>query len=423
MMSHTSSSEEPVIIVGAGMAGLSCAVHLRAAGLNLRLIDSGDGVGGRVRTDVVDGFLLDRGFQVYLDAYPETGDLLDLKALDLRKFEPGALIFNGKRLKRLMDVFRRPASTWTSATAPIGGFIDKLRVGLMRSQILGSTLEQIANREDRKTESYLRGRGFSEAMIDSFFRSFYGGIFLESELRTSSRMFEFTFKMFGQGSATLPAKGMGEIPKQLAARLPPGSITLNQKVVSLDAHSVTLSSGEQIRGRAVVLATNAASVGSLLPDLRERMPEWRSVTNLYFCAPSSPINESIICLNGSGEGVVNNVCALTDVSPDYSPDERALISVSVLGLHPQEALPAKVRQELMGWFGECVAKWCHLRTDLIPEALPEQTPKVQKHKLGYIQQKGIYVCGDHTTSASIEGAVISGKRAAEAIIMRRISVL
>ena len=423
MMSHTSSSEEPVIIVGAGMAGLSCAVHLRAAGLNLRLIDSGDGVGGRVRTDVVDGFLLDRGFQVYLDAYPETGDLLDLKALDLRKFEPGALIFNGKRLKRLMDVFRRPASIWTSATAPIGGFIDKLRVGLMRSQILGSTLEQIANREDRKTESYLRGRGFSEAMIDSFFRSFYGGIFLESELRTSSRMFEFTFKMFGQGSATLPAKGMGEIPKQLAARLPPGSITLNQKVVSLDAHSVTLSSGEQIRGHAVVLATNAASVGSLLPDLKERMPEWRSVTNLYFCAPSSPINESIICLNGSGEGVVNNVCALTDVSPDYSPDERALISVSVLGLHPQEALPAKVRQELMGWFGECVAKWCHLRTDLIPEALPEQTPKVQKHKLGYIQQKGIYVCGDHTTSASIEGAVISGKRAAEAIIMRRTSVL
>lgn len=423
MMSHTSSSEEPVIIVGAGMAGLSCAVHLRAAGLNIRLIDSGDGVGGRVRTDVVDGFLLDRGFQVYLDAYPETGDLLDLKALDLRKFEPGALIFNGKRLKRLMDVFRRPASIWTSATAPIGGFIDKLRVGLMRSQILGSTLEQIANREDRKTESYLRGRGFSEAMIDSFFRSFYGGIFLESELRTSSRMFEFTFKMFGQGSATLPAKGMGEIPKQLAARLPPGSITLNQKVVSLDAHSVTLSSGEQIRGRAVVLATNAASVGSLLPDLRERMPEWRSVTNLYFCAPSSPINESIICLNGSGEGVVNNVCALTDVSPDYSPDERALISVSVLGLHPQEALPAKVRKELMGWFGECVAQWCHLRTDLIPEALPEQTPKVQKHKLGYIQQKGIYVCGDHTTSASIEGAVISGKRTAEAIIMRRTSVL
>ncbi len=423
MMSHTSSSEEPVIIVGAGMAGLSCAVHLRAAGLNIRLIDSGDGVGGRVRTDVVDGFLLDRGFQVYLDAYPETGDLLDLKALDLRKFEPGALIFNGKRLKRLMDVFRRPASIWTSATAPIGGFIDKLRVGLMRSQILGSTLEQIANREDRKTESYLRGRGFSEAMIDSFFRSFYGGIFLESELRTSSRMFEFTFKMFGQGSATLPAKGMGEIPKQLAARLPPGSITLNQKVVSLDAHSVTLSSGEQIRGRAVVLATNAASVGSLLPDLRERMPEWRSVTNLYFCAPSSPINESIICLNGSGEGVVNNVCALTDVSPDYSPDERALISVSVLGLHPQEALPAKVRKELMGWFGECVAQWCHLRTDLIPEALPEQTPMVQKHKLGYIQQKGIYVCGDHTTSASIEGAVISGKRAAEAIIMRRLSVL
>ena len=418
MMSHTSSSEEPVIIVGAGMAGLSCALHLHAAGLNLRLIDSSDGVGGRVRTDVVNGFLLDRGFQVYLDAYPETGALLDLKALNLRKFEPGALVFNGKRLKRLMDVFRRPASAWTSATAPIGGFIDKLRVGLMRFQILASSLEQIANREDRTTESYLRGRGFSEAMIDSFFRSFYGGIFLESELRTSSRMFEFTFKMFGQGSATLPAKGMGEIPKQLAARLPLDSITLNQRVVSVDSNSVTLSSGEQIHGRAVVLATNAAVVGQLLPELKSEMPEWRSVTNLYFYAPSSPLKESIICLNGSGEGVVNNVCVLTDASPDYSPDERALISVSLLGLHPEEDLPGKVQQELMGWFGECVDQWCHLRTDSIPEALPEQIPKAHKDKAGFTQQKGLFVCGDHATSASIEGAVISGKRVAEAILKR-----
>ena len=420
MMSHTSSSEAPVIIVGAGMAGLSCAIHLQAAGLNLRLIDSSDDVGGRVRTDVVDGFLLDRGFQVYLDAYPETSALLDLKALNLRKFEPGALVFNGKRLKRLMDVFRRPASAWTSATAPIGGFIDKLRVGLMRIQILGSSLEQIENREDRTTESYLRGRGFSEAMIDTFFRSFYGGIFLESELRTSSRMFEFTFKMFGQGSATLPAKGMGEIPKQIAARLPLDSITLNQKVVRVDAHSVTLSSGQQIHGRAVVLATNAAAVGALLPELKERMPEWRSVTNLYFCAPSSPINESIICLNGSGKGLVNNVCALTDASSDYSPDGRALISVSVLGLHSEEDLPGKVQQELMGWFGKCVGQWSHLRTDLIPEALPEQTPKAQKNTAGFIQQKGIFVCGDHATSASIEGAVISGKRVAEAILKGRL---
>jgi protoporphyrinogen oxidase len=255
-------------------------------------------------------------------------------------------------------------------------------------------------------------------MIDTFFRSFYGGIFLESELRTSSRMFEFTFKMFGQGSATLPAKGMGEIPKQLAARLPLDSITLNQKVVSVDPRSVTLSSAERIHGRAVVLATNSAVVGELLPELKSEMPEWRSVTNLYFYAPSSPLEEPIICLNGSGEGVVNNVCALTDASPDYSPDGRALISVSVLGLHPEEDLPGKVQQELMGWFGKCVEEWSHLRTDLIPEALPEQAPSLQKDIASFIQQNGIYVCGDHVTSASIEGAVISGKRVAEAILKR-----
>jgi len=158
-------SPYPVLIVGAGMAGLSCAVHLQRAGVPVRIFEASDGVGGRVRTDVVDGFLLDRGFQVYLDAYPETGALLDLEALELKAFEPGALVFDGRKLQRLMDVFRRPSSAWASATAPIGGLVDKLRVGLMRTKILGSSLEAIATREDRSTEAYLRGLGFSEAMF------------------------------------------------------------------------------------------------------------------------------------------------------------------------------------------------------------------------------------------------------------------
>ncbi|MFT5837242.1 MAG: phytoene dehydrogenase-like protein [Candidatus Azotimanducaceae bacterium] len=411
-----SKSSDPVIIVGAGMAGLSCAVHLQQAGVPVQVFEASDGVGGRVRTDVVDGFLLDRGFQVYLDAYPETGALLDLDALDLRAFEPGALVFDGNKLHRLMDVFRRPASAFASATAPIGGLVDKLRVGLMRAKILGSSLDSIASREDRSTEAYLRGLGFSEVMIDTFFRSFYGGIFLERDLRTSSRMFEFTFKMFGRGSATLPAKGMGEIPKQLAARLPDEAIELNQKVVGLDAQSVTLPDGRRIEGRAVVLATNAAVVGELIPELQEELPEWRSVTNLYFAARESPVKEAIICLNGTGCGLVNNVCALTDAAPEYSLDGRALVSVSVLGLHSQAELPQKVQQELTAWFGESVADWQHLRTDLIKEGLPEQLPHANPDAKGFLQHEGIYVSGDHATSASIEGAVVSGKRVAIAIV-------
>lgn len=405
----------PVIIVGAGMAGLSCAVQLCAAGVPVRVLEASDGVGGRVRTDEVDGFLLDRGFQVYLDAYPETGKLLDLESLDLRAFEPGALVYNGGSLHRLMDVFRRPSSAWTSAMAPVGSLLDKLKVGLMRTKILRSSLDTIATREDLSTEAYLKAAGFSERMIDSFFRSFYGGIFLERELRTSSRMFEFTFKMFGLGSATLPAKGMGEIPKQLAARLPIGCLELNSPVVAVDANSVTLASGERIEGQSVVVASNAAAAAKLLPELAPSMPTWRSVTNLYFSAPASPVNEAIICLNGAGEGLVNNVCVLSDAAPAYAPMGKALISVSILGLQADPELPAAVRTELFDWFGSSVESWQHLRTDRIEQALPEQLPNLGSAQHGFRLYEGIWICGDHTTSASIEGAVISGKRVATAI--------
>ena len=396
------------------MAGLACAVQLHRAGQEVRIFEASDAVGGRVRTDIVDGFLLDRGFQVYLDRYPETGKLLDLEALDLKAFEPGALIYRDGRLHRLMDVFRRPANAWSSVTAPVGSLADKLRVGLMRMKILNSSFEAIAVREDRSTETYLRDCGFSEAIIDRFFRSFYGGIFLERALRTSSRMFEFTFKLFGQGSATVPAQGMGEIPKQLAALLPDGSIQLNQAVQAVGIDSITLESGERIQGCATVVATDGSAAHALLPELEGPAPEWRSVTTLYFAADRSPIREAIICLNGSGSGTVNNVCVISDAAPCYAPEGQSLLSVSVLGLVEADDLVEQVRSELLEWFGPEVSSWRHLRTDHIRRGLPEQLPNCSAPNS--IHQAGVWVCGDHLSSASIEGAVVSGKQTAAAIL-------
>jgi len=407
----------PVLIVGAGMAGLACAVQLHRAGQEVCIFEASDTVGGRVRTDKVDGFLLDLGFQVYLDRYPETGKLLDLEALDLKAFEPGALIYRDGRLHRLMDVFRRPASAWSSVTAPVGSLADKLRVGLMRMKILNSSFEAIAVREDRSTETYLRDCGFSEAIIDRFFRSFYGGIFLERALRTSSRMFEFTFKLFGQGSATLPARGMGEIPKQLAALLPDGSIQLNQAVQAVGIDSITLESGERIQGCATVVATDGSAAHALLPELEGPAPEWRSVTTLYFAADRSPIREAIICLNGSGSGTVNNVCVISDAAPCYAPEGQSLLSVSVLGLVEADDLVEQVRSELLEWFGPEVSSWRHLRTDHIRRGLPQQLPNGSAPNS--INQAGVWVCGDHLSSASIEGAVVSGKQTAAAILAAR----
>ncbi len=411
-----STSEKNILIIGGGLAGLACALRLHEAGARPLILEGSDAFGGRVRTDEVDGFLLDRGFQVYLDAYPEAGILLDTKRLDLRPFKPGALIYQNGKLHRVMDVFREPKHLLTSALAPIGSIPDKLRVALLKWRLGRASLEEIASHEDMTTEKFLITEGFSPAMIDQFFRSFYGGIFLENDLRTSSRMFEFTFKMFSQGSATLPALGMGEIPRQLAARLPAAAIRLGARTVEICPGRITLESGEQLSADAIVVATDATSAAQLVPGLEGEATTWRSVTCLYFAAAHSPLREAIIALRGAGSGLVNNVCVPSDVAPGYAPPGQALISVSVLGIRNLADLESQVVRELESWFGQEVREWWHLRTERIERALPEQAPGSGFCGPGFRHHGGIFVCGDHLWSASIEGAIISGSRTADAIL-------
>ena len=409
------SEDAKVVIVGGGLSGLACAVRLHEEGVRVLLIESSRDLGGRVRSRSHKGFILDRGFQVFLDAYPKAAELLDLKALNLKPFRPGALVFQRGKLRRLMDVFRCPQYALSTPFQPIGNFWDKLLVGKMRLQALMPWRNRL--REDVSTEYYLKKYGFSEDMIDGFFRAFYGGIFLERDLRTSSRMFEFTFRMFATGHATIPAKGMQEIPRQLEARLPPNVIRTNTTVESLETNRVTLSGGETIRADRVVVATDAESAARIVPGLQVAPVPWRSVTGLHYSAPRSPLNEAIIALNGEARGLVNNVCVLSDVAPSYAPRNQALISVSVLGLHQGTQFERSVLGELRQWFGEQVHSWEHLHTDQIRRALPEQGPdRGSEKKDAFLRLDGILICGDHCTSASIEGALTSGLRTAESII-------
>jgi phytoene dehydrogenase-like protein len=408
-----------VLIVGGGLAGLACAVHLQESGAEPVVLEAGNDVGGRVRTDEAGGFLLDRGFQVFLDAYPNAGKLLDLPGLDLHAFEPGALVYRNGKLRRVMDVFRTPRHLVSSALAPVGSWGDKLRVAALKWRLGRSTIDEIASREDLTTELYLQRAGFSSRMIDGFFRSFYGGIFLERDLRTSSRMFEFTFKMFSEGKATLPVRGMQEIPRQLGRRLPPGTVRTQVRAILVQPGKVMLDTGEWLEGDEVVVATDLTSAGRLLPGLKDKEPPaWRAVTGLYFASDVSPLQEGIIALNGSGHGLVNHVCVLSDVAPGYAPPGQSLISVSVLGLAPDADLESQVLKELESWFGPSAKSWRHLRTDRIPRALPEQPPEAGTGAKGFREIEGVFVCGDHTSSASIEGAVTSGLRAAEAVLTK-----
>jgi phytoene dehydrogenase-like protein len=417
MESPGSHSQAPVIIVGAGMAGLSASKTLQDAGVDTLLFEASDQVGGRVRTDRIDGFQLDRGFQVYLDAYPQAGKILDLSALKLKAFRPGACIYKDGRFHRMMDPFRCPQSLLPSAFSPIGRFGDKLRVGWLRHRLLRKAMSAIEASPDQTTEDYLLEQGFSRAFIDQFFRSFYGGIFLESALQTSARQFEFTFKHFSQGCATLPQAGMGAIPQQLLQQLRPNSVHLNQSVCAVSPHQVSLAGGNSLQASAVILAIEGDAVAELLPGYRSPIQHWSPACTLYFAAPRSPINEPIIYLNGQPQQAINNLCVVSDVHSSYAPAGQALISISSLQSAEPELLTERVRQELHTWFGPTAKTWRHLRTDSIKRGLP--SPELGRRIPHWQQHAGVWLAGDYLSSASIEGAVTSGTACARAVLAAR----
>jgi phytoene dehydrogenase-like protein len=411
------SPNDRVLIVGGGLAGLSCALRLQGANVPVLLLESAESLGGRIHTDEVDGFRLDRGFQVLSTAYPEVREVLDLEALDLRTFYPGALVYYGRRFHRLADPWKHPLHALRSLASPVTTLGDNTRIAGLRRRLLRTSLDDIFQRPERSTLTALQEAGFSRASLQRFWRPFLGGIFLEAELRTSSRMFEFVFRMFAEGKAALPAEGMGAMARQMAARLPEEAIRTRAPVAAIGKGGVSLVSGERVPGGPVVVATSEPAAALLVDEIEPTAS--RSVTCLYFAAETPPVTEPCLVLNGELHGPVNNLAVLSSVAPSYAPEGQSLISATVLG-DPDEddsGLEETVRRQMTGWFGSGVAGWRHLRTYRIGHALPEQGPRgLDLPQQSVRVRPGLYICGDHRETASIQGAMSSGRRAAEAIL-------
>jgi phytoene dehydrogenase-like protein len=421
-----------VVVIGAGLAGLSCTLSLEAADIPVTLLEASDAPGGRVRTDRVEGFRLDRGFQVMLTAYPEARRLLDYSALRLKNFRPGALVWHGGRFHRFADPFRNFTGAARFLLDPIVPLTDKLRVATLRAHVLRGNCEELFARPERTTRDYLQAVPFSADIIERFFQPFFGGVFLERELVTSSRFFEFLFRMFSTGDTAVPAAGMQQIPLQLATKLQTGTLISGSRVgkVTRSARSFAVETerGEKLEARAVVLAVAGNEGNPLLAGVGGwSVPEvraWNQATALYYAAQQVPVNEPILLLNGEGRsaGPVNNVAVMSAVSPTYAPAGAHLVMASVVGEAPGEEaallrLDGGVRAHLKKWFGPVVDSWHLLKAYPLPRALPqqrhaewEQTP-VRVGGTG-----GVYMCGDYRETASIQGALASGRRAAEAVI-------
>lgn len=406
----------PIVIVGAGLSGLACGLSLHRAGVRFQILDASDRVGGRVATDEVDGFLLDRGFQVFLTAYPEAANLFDYKALQLNPLYAGALIQLGSRRYRFADPWRNPISAVLSLLAPIAGVRDGWRILQLRRASLQRGDPTDSN-DQSSTVAYLRKFGLSERVIERFFRPFFGGVFLDRSLETPSAFFRFVFSMFAMGPATLPSGGMQTLPMQLAAALPDNAVRLNSPVADVSPTRVTLESNERIIASAVVIATDANAAARLTNDTKP--VSWNSTTTVYYDAPHSPIRENALVLNGDGRGRVNHVCVPSDAAASYAPKNRSLVSISLIGAHDEDdkTIHQHVMKEIHDWFGPDVNNWRLLRVYRIKKALPREFPADTQRA----NSNGMVLCGDYTHDPSINGALLSGRRAAEVILARRLT--
>lgn len=401
--------QHDALVVGAGLGGLICARDLHRAGLDVLVLEGGSAVGGRIRTDHVDGMLLDRGFQLLNPAYPRAPLDLDLTALDLRPFGAGAVVATGSSRHVLADPRRSPRDLLPTVTTSFGTLGQRVRLAAWIAEIGFGPAARIKHRPDTSFIDELTRRGIDGELVDRVLRPFLSGTLADGELATSRRFAELVVRSFVKGTPGVPSAGMQAIPEQVAAALPAGAIRLGHPVTSVGPGVVT-TGDKRFGARAVVVAAGPAASAELLG---RDLGGTRALTTFYHLAAASPAQRTMLHLDGDRRGPVVNTAVMTDAAPSYAPG-RALIASSILGADDSADTERDVRAQLSAIYGCDTGGWEHVRTYAIPHALPDLppgTPLRRPVRLG----DGLYACGDFRDTASIQGALVSGHRAADAM--------
>lgn len=399
-----------VAIIGAGISGLSAAIQLKSAGIDFKILESEHEVGGRVRSKNIDGYVIDRGFQVLLTAYPEAKNLLDYEKLNLKTFDSGAMILHesGKKSK-LGDPLRQISSLFPTLFSGVGSLQDKMKILRLSGLVKSQSIETIFNQEEQSTLARLQSFGFSQKIIDQFFKPFFSGIFLEQELKTSSRMFDFVFKMFSQGVAALPQKGMQEIPLQLWEKVGKEHVLLNRNVQSIEKGTVHCKNGESISADHILLASEP---NHLIPEAVNINRSYVSTTNVHFVSKDSIYPEALIALNSSKSKLVNNICQIDNISEGYSSSQH-LISTTIVGDKTPDNLEKALKKEVSKWFPSS-ENWELLDVQKIDYALPTQQSVQYDAKIERLEN--LWFTGDYLSNGSLNASMRNGRKMSEEII-------
>ncbi|MYX95881.1 NAD(P)-binding protein [Streptomyces sp. SID486] len=410
MGSRRSVNGWDAVVVGAGLAGLACARDLGAAGLRVRVLEAQDGVGGRMRSDLVDGCVVDRGFQVFNTAYPQVRRRLPLRELRLRPFTPGFLVHTGRRRLRFADPTRAPRQALRGVGGGVAGPRDLAALATLTGRDMLAPAALVRRARDTSTRRALAAAGFSEGFVERFFRPFLSGVFLEEDLATSSRFFHLVWRSMARGTICLPAAGVAAVPELLASALPPGTLALESPVTALTDDGVVVDGGREVAARAVVVASSPTVAAALLPGLP--LPPYRTVTTYYHLTPRSPLREPTLVTDVRRR--FTNSCVLTEVQPGHAPRGYALVATSVLGADTA-GRERTLRDALAECYGTDTGGWELLTARTVAEALPAMEPGLPLSRRSR-RAAGRYVCGDHRATGSVQGALASGARAAREVV-------
>ncbi len=395
-------------IIGAGLAGLSAAIHLKRAGHTFTILEASDRAGGRIKTDKLDGYILDHGFQIFLPTYPEAKAIMDYGKLDLQFFDPGALVLMENGLKtKVKDPLRDPSSLFSTLTSPIGSFSDKFKMLSLKSIAKSSSSDISFQSNQQSSIDFLEDAGFSTQVINSFFKPFFSGVFFENDLETSAEIFKFLYNQFSISKASIPKNGMEALIQNLLDQIPEETIHYNEKATAFQKAAVTCESGNKYPADKCIIATEA---NQLLDGLSFNFNNKKKYScTFYFSAEKAPFDDALISINALRNKAFNNLVILSNISKAYAPTGKSLIAIST-NFSKELFSKDDILKQCRNWFGTEVSSWTFLKDYEIPYSLPNQKKVRGTYNLEDCKiNSQLYVCGDHLLYGSTNAALKSGR--------------